>query len=146
MKTYKHLVEDLELSMMTYEVTEIVSSSDPDTSIEEARKWTVGAPTVKYGVGGFGSSFSQKEKEDYIGHDEADDEDPRFKGKSVAYKRAANNYATAQQHPHEVHINGKKWKTFDSEDHANNIMKSMLRKDPSKKITVVKSDTNGEVS
>ena len=121
MKSYKNLVEDLELSLLTYEISE-----DRDTLDE-----------VKYGVGGFGSMFSQREKENYIGHDE-DDHDYVPKWKSKGKSTYARSNPTAE--PHAVHINGKKWKTFDSLSHATNVMNSMLRKDPNKKISVVKED------
>ena len=126
MKSYIHLVEDLELSLLTYEISE--------EFVEEGY-----GDRIKYGVGGFGSMFTQREKEGYIGHDEDDDRhDYVPKWKSKGKSTYARSTSTAE--PHAVHINGKKWKTFDSLSHATNVMNSMLRKDPSKKISVVKED------
>ena len=51
-----------------------------------------------------GSGFSKRQRED----DEYHVPDP-----------------VAKDHPHAVHINGKKWKTFGSEGHANNVAKKI---------------------
>lgn len=103
-KSYKELIEDLELESLEYELT-------------EGNK-----------VGGYFSSYSRAEKEREQGDDDDDDIAPQYRSKS-----------TPVSEPHTVHINGKPWKTFDSHAHATNIMHSMLRKDSSKKITVVKA-------
>jgi hypothetical protein len=53
--------------------------------------------------------------------------------------RAYNQYMAKHQAdvPHDVHIDGRKWKTFDSHSHANNVAKKLQAN--GKKATVHKS-------
>lgn len=129
---------DMDLHKVAERMTELSASGD--TLSMENYDQIISA--IKEAVGGFGSSYTRAEKEAEIAYDHEgeDDDAPRYKSNS--YRRPVNNRQPEKPSAHAVHINGKKWKTFETEKHANNIMNSMLKKDPNKKITVVKEDAS----
>jgi predicted RNA binding protein YcfA (HicA-like mRNA interferase family) len=53
---------------------------------------------------------------------------------------ASDERAAPPEEPHSVHINGKKWKTFPSHSHANNVANSLVKKKVSG-VTIQKEET-----
>lgn len=62
------------------------------------------------------------------------DEGEVYRGKPHGYRRYIDE--PVQEIPHSVHINGKKWKTFGSESHANNVARKLIQQ--GKNVTVHK--------
>lgn len=64
--------------------------------------------------------------------------------KSDQKRRSADHASderwTPPEEPHSVHINGKKWKTFPSHSHANNVANSLVKKNVSG-VTIQKEET-----
>lgn len=83
-------------------------------------------------VSGMGHKDSLAYRMDGGANDEGwDEEEPRH------HRSSYRSHSSSANAPHDVHIDGRKWKTFDSHSHASNVAKKLQAK--GKNATVHKS-------
>lgn len=91
------------------------------------------------------SKHTDSSGRDYFVDDEGNRSYSHPRGRK-SIDNSSHVYSRTKEEPHAVHIDGKKWKTFQSKTHADNVAAKFSSKNPSKKVDVVKENLDENFS
>jgi hypothetical protein len=82
--------------------------------------------TIREGRRSYGDYFDDSGISARPGHDEGEPVyDPRYDRIGAGDPRKHNQHHQHADIPHDVHIDGRKWKTFGSKNHAENVARKL---------------------